>query len=78
MNRRTYGAVVMLALLLPGVWLSNGYVVTVSVPDELPIAVAGPIDIDAPVLLFAGIPTLFIVLMAIEAAGHVRERKPPS
>ena len=78
MNRATYGSVVMLACLLPGIWLSDGRTITVPVPTELPVAVEGAVEVGVPVLLFAGIPTLFIAFMIVEATGHVRERKPPS
>lgn len=75
MNRR-FGAVAMLVLLLPGVWLSDGR--SIPVPAELPLEAAGSVEVGVPVLLFAGIPTLFILFMIVEATGHVRERKPPS
>ena len=78
MSRTTYGAVAVLVALLPGVWFSDGYALTISVPAEVPIAFQGPVEITLPVLLFAGIPTLFTLFMIVEATGHIRERKPPS
>lgn len=78
MSRRTYGAVVMLVALLPGVWFSDGHTLAVPVPPELPVAVQGTVEVGVPELLYAGIPTLFVVFMIVEATGHVRERKPPS
>ncbi|SEH16195.1 hypothetical protein SAMN04487967_2486 [Natronorubrum sediminis] len=76
--KRTFGAVAMLALLLPGVWLMNGQTVSIPIPAELPLEMAGTIEVGLPVLIFAGIPTLFTLVMFLEATGHVRERKPPS
>lgn len=78
MSRETFGSALLLALLLPGVWLTDGQSITVPVPAELPVGVTGPVEIGVPVLLFAGIPALFIAFMIVEATGHVRERKPPS
>ncbi|MDQ2051237.1 hypothetical protein RBH26_12185 [Natronolimnohabitans sp. A-GB9] len=76
--KRPLGSVIMLALLLPGVWLADGQTLTIPVPTELPIETAGAIDVGVPELLFAGIPTLFVCAMFLEALGHVRERQPPS
>lgn len=78
-KRETYAAIIVLILLLPGVSYARELPpVTIPVPPELPIGVSGPTTVSVSVLLFTVIPTLFIILMIVEATGHIRERKPPS
>ncbi|MEY7852181.1 hypothetical protein AB7C87_23605 [Natrarchaeobius sp. A-rgal3] len=82
MNRK-YAAAVMLALLMPGVWLSEGQTIPMSVLADTPLADTPiPIDetltVDVPTLLFAGIPALFVIFMLVSATGHIWERRPPS
>ena len=78
MRRATAISVLIFAGLLPGVLLTEGMAFTVDVPDTVPYLAGGPVVLDVPILIFVGIPTLFVLFMIVEATGHVRERKPPS
>ena len=78
MRRATAISVFIFAGLLPGVLLTDGMAFTVYVPATVPYLPGGPLVLDVPILIFAGIPALFVLFMVVEATGHVRERKPPS